>query len=536
MMACVLAGFASAAVAAKTYSDNGDGTVTDPTTGLQWIRCSMGQTWDGTTCTGTASNHSWDQANVLTSTVAFAGQSDWRLPNIRELTTIVDRSILGPAIDRIAFPNTTSSDFWSASAYANDSSRAWHVEFGYGNAFHINKSAAYQVRLVRAGQSFGSLMGITRPTSDYVDHGNGTVTHTPTALMWKRCAEGQAWSGSTCTGTASAHTFAQANALTGTSTFAGQSDWRLPTEDELVSLVDYSIYLPTINTSIFPATPASSFWSTSTYAYSASDAWYVYFGDGNAAAGQRSGAVQVRLVRSGQSFGSFILNVSKSGTGTGTVTSAPAGISCGATCNASFTSGSSVTLTAAPGSGNSFSGWSGACSGIASTCTVTLNSAMNVTSSFTATGSTLLTRYRLYSETTKEHLYTTDLNEYNTLPVCCAWKAEGSIYRLFQGAGSVAGISAVPYYRLYNPYSYQHHWTTDFNEYNTLGAQGWKQEGIDGYVLPSQATGSIQLYRLYLNAYGGLHLWTTDANEKNVLTTSQGWKDEGFAGYVMPMQ
>jgi hypothetical protein len=153
----------------------------------------------------------------------------------------------------------------------------------------------------------------------------------------------------------------------------------------------------------------------------------------------------------------------------------------------------------------------------------------------TITG-TLTTRYRLYSETTKEHLYTTDLNEYNTLPVCCSWKAEGSIYQLFLSAGSVAGVNAVPYYRLYNPYSFQHHWTTDVSEYNALGAIGWSKEGIDGYVLPAQGTGSVPLYRLYLNANGGLHLWTTDANEKNVLTTSQGWKDEGIAGYVVPLQ
>jgi hypothetical protein len=158
---------------------------------------------------------------------------------------------------------------------------------------------------------------------------------------------------------------------------------------------------------------------------------------------------------------------------------------------------------------------------------------INVTS---AINGTLTTRYRLYSETTKEHLYTTDLNEYNTLPVCCSWKAEGSIYQLFLSAGSVAGVNAVPYYRLYNPYSFQHHWTTDVSEYNALGAIGWSKEGIDGYVLPAQGTGSVPLYRLYLNANGGLHLWTTDANEKNVLTTSQGWKDEGIAGYVVPLQ
>jgi hypothetical protein len=48
----VLIGTVSPALAAKTYSDNGDGTVTDPTTGLTWMRCSMGQTWNGTTCTG----------------------------------------------------------------------------------------------------------------------------------------------------------------------------------------------------------------------------------------------------------------------------------------------------------------------------------------------------------------------------------------------------------------------------------------------------------------------------------------------------
>jgi hypothetical protein len=88
---------------------------------------------------------------------------------------------------------------------------------------------------------------------------------------------------------------------------------------------------------------------------------------------------------------------------------------------------------------------------------------------------------------------------------------------------------------LYNPASYQHHWTTDANEYNVLGTMGWTKEGIDGYILPTAVTGSVPLYRLYLNAYGGLHLWTTDANEKNVLSTTAGWKDEGVAGYVVPL-
>jgi len=247
----------SPALAAKTYSDNGDGTVTDPTTGLTWMRCAIGQTWDGAaeTCTGTASTHTWNQANALTGTVNFAGQSDWRLPTIRELTTIVDVSIYLPTIDRKAFPNTPASGFWSASALASDSSYAWNVNFYFGNTNGSNMSLSSQVRLMRAGQPL-ALLSVARPDTDYVNNGNGTVTHTPTGLMYKRCAEGQSWSGSTCTGTASTYTWDQANALTGTVSFAGQSDWRLPNLAELQSLVDYTRTSPTINPNLFPATSA----------------------------------------------------------------------------------------------------------------------------------------------------------------------------------------------------------------------------------------------------------------------------------------
>jgi hypothetical protein len=69
-------------------------------------------------------------------------------------------------------------------------------------------------------------------------------------------------------------------------------------------------------------------------------------------------------------------------TGTGTVTSNPAGISCGATCSASFTSGTVVTLIAAAAPGSAFVGWSGACSGTAPTCSVTVDGAKSVTALF----------------------------------------------------------------------------------------------------------------------------------------------------------
>jgi len=67
------------------------------------------------------------------------------------------------------------------------------------------------------------------------------------------------------------------------------------------------------------------------------------------------------------------LTVKDSGSGTGTVTSAPAGISCGLACSASFATGTSVTLTANPSDGSTFTGWTGACSGTAP-CSLTLES------------------------------------------------------------------------------------------------------------------------------------------------------------------
>ena len=80
------------------------------------------------------------------------------------------------------------------------------------------------------------------------------------------------------------------------------------------------------------------------------------------------------------------LSVQKSGTGTGTVTSSPAGIQCGSTCSVEFAENSTVTLTATPASGSKFSGSSGACSGTGN-CITTLWSDRSVTATFTATGS-----------------------------------------------------------------------------------------------------------------------------------------------------
>ena len=82
------------------------------------------------------------------------------------------------------------------------------------------------------------------------------------------------------------------------------------------------------------------------------------------------------------SSGTFTLQVTKNGTGSGTVTSSPSGISCGTTCSRSFSGGTTVTLTAVPASGSVFAGWSGGgCTGTGS-CAVQINNNITVTATF----------------------------------------------------------------------------------------------------------------------------------------------------------
>src|SRR5437660_8296945 len=77
----------------------------------------------------------------------------------------------------------------------------------------------------------------------------------------------------------------------------------------------------------------------------------------------------------------YTLGVSVAGSQGGKVTSSPAGLDCGATCSASFNSGTPVTLTASPASGWSFQGWGGACSGTG-TCSLTMTTNQNVSAAF----------------------------------------------------------------------------------------------------------------------------------------------------------
>lgn len=133
---------------ASRFSFNAAGDeVTDSKTGLVWARCSVGQAWSGSACTGSATVHSHEHALALAQSAV-----GWRLPNVKELTSIADKGCQSPAIDSTAFPATPNNAYRTSSPYVGDAGYTWVVGFGDGSVGPSIRYYTYAVRLVRASQ------------------------------------------------------------------------------------------------------------------------------------------------------------------------------------------------------------------------------------------------------------------------------------------------------------------------------------------------------------------------------------------------
>ena len=289
------------------FIDNGDGTVTHQKTGLMWQRFAVGQNWSASTCLGEPEELTFDQALSVSSN--FAGYSDWQLPTIAELLTLIDYENYKPAINSKAFPNTPSTGFWSSSPFGAHPELVYYINFERGSVAQQSRSEVWAVRLVRTNSQLRS--ALYNPASEFTDNHDGTVTHRRTGLMWQRCSVGQHLAGSACVGEIEKYSLEQALDLK--SKFAGYSDWRLPSIDELASIVKYDGYFsPSIETTSFPTTPSTQFWSSSPCTGSVpyrivgsnvllhqdGNSWYVNFANGDVSAFYGpSNKFAVRLVR-----------------------------------------------------------------------------------------------------------------------------------------------------------------------------------------------------------------------------------------------
>lgn len=164
------------------YTVFADGTAVDNNTELMWARCSVGQTWQNGSCVGEAEKYTWEDAFSAIEQLNkdnYLGYSDWRLPHIEELhsllycntgfastyiipskagdTKTVKEGCKGNNYQRptihsevLKMPNALYLEYWSSSPYAGNSDYAWYVYFGDGYANNYNKGISYHVRAVRS--------------------------------------------------------------------------------------------------------------------------------------------------------------------------------------------------------------------------------------------------------------------------------------------------------------------------------------------------------------------------------------------------
>lgn len=115
-------------------------------TGLEWRRCQVGKNWEGSGC-----EHDSNIRMTWQESLQYADDTDgWRLPDIKELTSITELCRNDPAINQQVFPDTNPTvRFWSASVKADNTWQAWSVDFTWGADIPMFKSNELLIRLVR---------------------------------------------------------------------------------------------------------------------------------------------------------------------------------------------------------------------------------------------------------------------------------------------------------------------------------------------------------------------------------------------------
>jgi len=275
-----------------------DYTTKDNVTGLVWKSCSEGMS--GPACaSGAASLTTWTYANETACTslntqyggAGYGGYANWRLPSIEEIRTLVNASVTSPSTDQAAFPATQGAIYWSSSTVLTNSNNAWTISFTNGFYTGNAKTNSYHTRCVAGGG------GVYQPA--LADNGNGTITDSTNGLLWAKCSLDGGGAilpyASNCTGTVGTITWQNALQNCTNLVFANRS-WRLPSLAELTSIIDMTQTGTTLNQTIFPATLAGIYWTSTTSSFSFVNAMFNNFAGGSSSSGAKASVYSVRCV------------------------------------------------------------------------------------------------------------------------------------------------------------------------------------------------------------------------------------------------
>jgi hypothetical protein len=217
------------------------------------------------------------------NTQAYGGYTDWRLPNIYELATLLNMNQANNGIQSQYFPNSMNGGYWTSTTYAGTSQKAWHISFVTGKNAYDEKSKPMYVRAVR-----GNMAGYE--LSRFVNNMDGTITDTLTGLMWQKddFQSPMTWE----------EAMTQFNDLL----LAEHTDWRMPTREELRSIVDYSKITPSIYINEFPNTVLGNYWTSTANPFQENHIWCIHFYNGNDNYQSKTNQYYSRAVRGGQDY------------------------------------------------------------------------------------------------------------------------------------------------------------------------------------------------------------------------------------------
>lgn len=408
----------------QRFTDQGN-TVTDNLTGLIWTKDAR---TPGPALCNPGSNKTWSAALVHVACLksnAYLGFSDWRMPNINEIKSLVDATRSNPSLSS-GHPFTNVLDqvnnhFWSSTTMSGSPAFAFEIFMENGILGYENKESSLPVWPVRGGnggtvqlprtgqttcydtvtlagtacsgtgQDGELLKGMAWPNPRFTNHGT-TLTDNLTGLMWP--------SGDVTSTAPPAcpvlmkltwnDTFSKI-ACFNEQNYLGYNDWRLPNFNEMSSLSNREEASPAswlTSSQGFQSLFADSYWTSTTHVNGPllSNARAINMIDGTDATLDKSLGLYFVPVRAGSYTPSSLLTLNFSGTGSGNVNSNPVGINCSSSdfyCQpALYPNGQQVILTAAPSS-SGFGGWSGCDSVNGTACTVTMNTPKTITATFT---------------------------------------------------------------------------------------------------------------------------------------------------------